>query len=169
VSHEEASTKRRVRTRCLWLLGPVALSWFLGCSATSETVLLDQYFAASRLRDRTALSVFALVTFEPQERGIVRGFTVQRRSDERRTPVAARSSSSLGDATLARTIELSLDDPARPPDHQDTRIEVVSKDVTVLATVELPDGRFEEETLQVSMERAVTIDRAGRWVVTGVR
>ena len=98
-------TKRPVRKRCFWLTAPVALSWFLGCSTSSESVLLDRFFAASRLRDKTALAVFALVVFEPTERGIVRAFTVQGRSPERRTPVGARSASSTADSALSRFAE----------------------------------------------------------------
>ncbi|HEV3142199.1 MAG TPA: hypothetical protein VGY57_16850, partial [Vicinamibacterales bacterium] len=36
----------------------------------------EQFFSASRLRDRTALQKIATVVFEPRERGIVRTFDV---------------------------------------------------------------------------------------------
>ena len=44
--------------------------------AGPERPLLDQFFAASRLRDRTALQSIATVIFEPRERGIVTTFDV---------------------------------------------------------------------------------------------
>ena len=45
-------------------------------SAASERALLDQFFAASRLRDRTALARFSTVVFEPRTDGIVEEFVV---------------------------------------------------------------------------------------------
>ena len=49
----------------------------VSCSTASERALLDQFFAASRLRDRTALARFATVVFEPRTDGIVAEFVVQ--------------------------------------------------------------------------------------------
>ena len=46
-----------------------------------EQVLLDRFFAASRLRDRTALQQVATVIFEPREQGIVTTFTMISVSD----------------------------------------------------------------------------------------
>jgi len=44
---------------------------FAGCGVRPERSLLDEFFAASRLRDKTALAGFSTVTFEPLEQGIV--------------------------------------------------------------------------------------------------
>ena len=44
------------------------------CSAASERTLLTQFFAASRLRDLTALSNVATVVFEPATDGVVTTF-----------------------------------------------------------------------------------------------
>jgi hypothetical protein len=46
----------------------------VGCSGTAERTLLTQFFAASRLRDLTALHNFSTVVFEPATDGIVTGF-----------------------------------------------------------------------------------------------
>ena len=46
------------------------------CSGASEHALLGQFFAASRLRDLTALSRIATTVFEPLERGTVLEFDV---------------------------------------------------------------------------------------------
>ena len=46
------------------------------CSAPPERSILDQFFAAARLRDNTALRNLSTVTFEPLERGIVVDFEI---------------------------------------------------------------------------------------------
>lgn len=48
------------------------------CSAPVEQPLLTQFFAASRLRDLTALQNFSTVVFEPAADGVVTGFEVTR-------------------------------------------------------------------------------------------
>lgn len=48
-----------------------------GCSGAREHALLDQFFAASRLRDLTALRTVSSVVFEPRERGTVLGFEIR--------------------------------------------------------------------------------------------
>ena len=42
----------------------------------AEELLLDQFFSASRLRDRTALQQISTVIFEPLEQGTVSEFTI---------------------------------------------------------------------------------------------
>jgi hypothetical protein len=90
-----------------------------GCAVTAEQTLVGDFFAASRLRDLTALSRIGTVVFEPRQRGIVTTFTVRRVS------------------------------PARV--EQETPV----KDVTIDATVRLPDGRTVTTTLLVRMQRLV--------------
>jgi len=46
------------------------------CSGSAEHALLTQFFAASRLRDLTALQQIATTRFEPRERGTVLDFKV---------------------------------------------------------------------------------------------
>ena len=49
----------------------------IGCARHgSEQVLLDQFFNASRLRDRTALQKISTVILEPLEQGAVTTFTI---------------------------------------------------------------------------------------------
>ena len=50
----------------------------LGCGGAAEHTLLTQFFAASRLRDLTALHRYATVVFEPASDGIVTSFEIQR-------------------------------------------------------------------------------------------
>jgi hypothetical protein len=42
----------------------------------AEQLLLEQFFSASRLRDRTALQQLSTVVFEPAEQGTVTSFTI---------------------------------------------------------------------------------------------
>ena len=74
--------------------------------------------------------------------------------------------------TESALVELSLHDPADPVDVTKQDGELVSKDVTVSAAVRLPDGTSADRTLIVTMRRAVLKgdpERAGKWVITGVR
>ena len=47
-----------------------------GCAHDAERALLNQFFAASRLRDLTALQKIATVVFEPARDGIVTTFDI---------------------------------------------------------------------------------------------
>ena len=49
-----------------------------GCSSAEERTLLGQFFAASRLRDLTAVRNIATVAFEPATDGIVTSFEIVR-------------------------------------------------------------------------------------------
>jgi hypothetical protein len=48
----------------------------LACGPYTERTLLSQFFAASRLRDLTALRKFSTVVFEPASDGIVTSFEI---------------------------------------------------------------------------------------------
>jgi hypothetical protein len=48
----------------------------LACGPYTERTLLTQFFAASRLRDLTALRKFSTIVFEPASDGIVTSFEV---------------------------------------------------------------------------------------------
>jgi hypothetical protein len=54
----------------------LAVVMLAACSVRTEQTLLGQFFAASRLRDKTMLSNFSTVTFEPATQGIVTAFTI---------------------------------------------------------------------------------------------
>ena len=61
----------------------VACAIGLAACASPEQPLLERFFDASRLRDKTALHLFATVIFEPREDGIVRRFSIVNISPER--------------------------------------------------------------------------------------
>ena len=61
----------RVRSRLTASLLTLTIA---ACSRADERILLNQFFAASRLRDLTALRNVATVVFEPATDGIVTRF-----------------------------------------------------------------------------------------------
>jgi hypothetical protein len=66
-----------------WSSVPLTVAVTLAaCSVGAEQTLLGQFFAASRLRDKTMLSNFATVVFEPATQGIVTTFTITNVSRE---------------------------------------------------------------------------------------
>ena len=54
----------------------VAALAVVSCSNVSEQALLNQFFAASRLRDNTALQRFSTLAFEPGSQGIITSFDI---------------------------------------------------------------------------------------------
>jgi hypothetical protein len=48
-----------------------------------EQLILDEFFSASRLRDRTALERMATVVFEPRDQGIVTDYRITGVTEER--------------------------------------------------------------------------------------
>jgi hypothetical protein len=67
----------RTGTRTLGPIAAALLALFVAaCSVPPEQVILEQFFSASRLRDRTALQHLATVVFEPREQGIVTRFRI---------------------------------------------------------------------------------------------
>ena len=63
----------------------LALTAFIlaGCSAGAEESTLNQFFAASRLHDKTTLGELSTVAFEPTTQGIVTTFTITNVSPEK--------------------------------------------------------------------------------------
>jgi hypothetical protein len=47
------------------------------CGHPAEKALVDQFFSASRLRDRTAAQSVSTVFFDPKDQGLVRQFTIK--------------------------------------------------------------------------------------------
>jgi hypothetical protein len=74
------------------------------CSSADERILLNQFFAASRLRDLTALRNVATVVFEPATEGIVTSFELLGV-----TVVRASEGQALSE-------EVAIDAPVRLPD-----------------------------------------------------
>ena len=64
-------------TRRSLKLGPTLCVLFaLACSVPREQSILDRFFIASRLRDRTVLSRLSTVAFEPLKDGIIVDYTI---------------------------------------------------------------------------------------------
>jgi hypothetical protein len=92
----------------------------LGCSVPPERILLADFFAASRLRDLTALAKLSTIVFEPLEQGTISDFEI--RSIERArqdgsglakdVTVVAPVRTPQG-ATVERTLVVTLRRPAQ--------------------------------------------------------
>ena len=76
----------------------MGLLTLVGCGPVAERTLIEQFFAASRLRDLTALSKVATVVFEPATDGIVTSFDI--------VEVAAGSSSDLKTVLISAPVRL---------------------------------------------------------------
>jgi hypothetical protein len=118
-----ATAVRRLRTGALF-----AVALFAACGHPAERALVDQFFAASRLRDRTAAQSIATVFLDPKDAGLVRQFTISSVTPEEESGG------------------------------------VVSKNVTIRASVESLEGVKAEKTIFVTMQRRA--DAA--WMITGV-
>ena len=114
--------------RKLQLGALLAMTALAACGHPAEKALLDQFFSASRLRDRTAAQSIATVFFDPKDQGLVRRFTIRN--------VA--------------------------PDQQSGG--VVSKNVTIDASVESLAGVKADKTIFVTMQRRPN----AAWMITGV-
>jgi hypothetical protein len=68
---------RSQKDRALGAVGASLLALLLAaCTGRSEQLILEQFFSASRLRDRTALQHVSTITFEPRDQGIVTEFEI---------------------------------------------------------------------------------------------
>jgi hypothetical protein len=85
----------------------LAVALAAACQGRAERALLHRFFEASRLRDKTALSAFSTVIFEPHEDGIVTTFEIDR--------VSPDEPSGTGDASLV-TRQVTVSAPVRQPD-----------------------------------------------------
>ena len=63
----------------------VVLFLVAACGHPREQALIDQFFSASRLRDKTAAQTVSTVFFDPQDQGLVRDFTIDSVSAEEET------------------------------------------------------------------------------------
>jgi hypothetical protein len=74
-----------VSHRARWAASLLSAATLTGaCSVAPEQPIVADFFAASRLRDTTALAKFATVVFEPREQGIVASFDIEQVAPERR-------------------------------------------------------------------------------------
>jgi hypothetical protein len=118
-----ATAVRRLQTGALF-----AVAMLAACGHPAERALVDRFFAASRLRDRTAAQSIATVFLDPKDEGLVRQFTISSVTPEEESGG------------------------------------VVSKNVTIRASVETLEGVKAEKTIFVTMQRRA--DAA--WMITGV-
>jgi hypothetical protein len=83
--------------------------------AGPERPLLDEFFSASRLRDRTALQKISTTIFEPRERGIVRRFEILKveaspgSGRERKTVTISAPVATPDGKTVQKTLDVALE------------------------------------------------------------
>jgi hypothetical protein len=136
---------RIARAFAVWLIASLMTLTVLSCSAPAEQRLLTQFFAASRLRDLTALHNFATIVFEPGVQGVVTSFDV------------TRVTATQGSDGQVVSKGVSKD---------------VSKDVSISAPVRLPDGRMVLKNFVITMQRGLPgsdQNRWGGWMITAIR
>jgi hypothetical protein len=66
-------TGRLLRVSALTTL----LAALTACGHRAESALVDRFFSASRLGDKTAAQAVATVFFDPKDQGLVRQFTIK--------------------------------------------------------------------------------------------
>jgi hypothetical protein len=64
------------KAKAVGLGAAVVLALAPGCGHPREQALVDQFFSASRLRDKTAAQTVSTVFFDPKDQGLVRDFTI---------------------------------------------------------------------------------------------
>jgi len=63
--------------KAVWLAAAAVLGLIAAaCGHPREQALVDQFFTASRLRDKTAAQTVSTVFFDPKDQGLVRDFTI---------------------------------------------------------------------------------------------
>ncbi|HJZ77160.1 MAG TPA: hypothetical protein VKE51_35760 [Vicinamibacterales bacterium] len=85
----------------------LAAATLIGCSSTPEQPLLQQFFAASRLRDNTTLAGFAAAAFEPGTDGIVTTFSITNVTPERRKPLTLKTLARAHEDAKAEDLEFT--------------------------------------------------------------
>jgi hypothetical protein len=96
---------------------------FTACGVPPERSIVDEFFAESRLRDKTALQHVATVAYEPHINGIVETFEIKKVSpelDNTKTVIVAAQVKLPDGGTADKTIILTMargagkidDDPA---------------------------------------------------------
>lgn len=80
-----------------------------GCSPAAERTILEEFFALSRLRDKTALQNVATVSFEPDVQGIITSFAITK----------VTSAPTSGDGVMSEDVSISA--PVKLPGGQTVR------------------------------------------------
>ena len=63
--------------KAVWLAAAAVLGLTAAaCGHPREQALVDQFFTASRLRDKTAAQTVSTIFFDPKDQGLVRDFTI---------------------------------------------------------------------------------------------
>ena len=127
------------------------------CASAPEDPLLRQYFRASQLRDIGTLGRIALVSLDPTKDGAVTDFSI--------TTVSPERTELLKGKDLSRYLALR----PKMPNLTAVDAELISKDVTINATLKLPDNSTAQKPLVVTLQRVKAGETPEMWIVSGVR
>jgi hypothetical protein len=161
---------RAVRVAVATAAALVAILTIVGCGNGAEYLIVQRFFAASQLRDRTALARFATTIFEPRIDGSVDRFKILHVSAD--TPYQPEGGSTGSIATADRVAQLSLDDPVNMVDIGSAEPTLVQRTVTIEAEVRRPDGGRATLRMGLVLVKATVSQprrRDGRWIVTAFR
>ena len=127
----------------------------LACSNAPEQPILNHFFTASRLRDKSSLDSFATAVFEPRTDGTVQTFSITSVTPEQRTPLTLKSLQQVFDAADAEDTafnqrkvayqDANLDAIKRVLAAEDQKSELKGKDLEVQAEW----AKFREEGMAV--------------------
>jgi hypothetical protein len=143
-------------------MAALAVLYLVACGISPDEQVLTRFFEASRTLDRTLLARLATVTFNPRVDGSVQAFSIaERRGDERAPLVDARREQARRSLSAARGEDIDL---------TGTSVEMITREVTVDASLRTPDGTVRPAVLLVTLEKAVATTSGsvveGRWIVT---
>ena len=91
--------------------GVLAALCLTACGVPPERSIVDEFFAESRLRDKTALQHVATVAFEPHINGVVESFeikTVSPELDHTKTVIVAAQVKLAAGGTVEKNITLTM-------------------------------------------------------------
>jgi cytidylate kinase len=134
----------------------------VACAVSAEEQVLTRFFEASRALDSTQLYRLGTVILNPRVDGSVQTFSIaERRGDERAPLVDARREQARRSLSAARGEDVDL---------TGTSVEMITREVTVDASLRTPDGAVRPAVLLVTLEKAVATTSGsvveGRWIVT---
>jgi hypothetical protein len=96
---------RSVSTAC-GVAVSLAAAVLVGCSARPEQPILEEFFSASRMADRTTLATLSTTAFEPASAGIVTSFTITGVTPEQRKPRQGGGDVLTKDVTIDAPVKL---------------------------------------------------------------
>jgi hypothetical protein len=140
----------------------LATACLIACAVSPEEQVLTRFFEASRALDSTQLYRLATVTLNPRVDGSIQTFSIaERRADETAPLVDSRREQARRSLTASGGQDVDL---AR------STVEMITRQITIDASLRTPDGTVRPAVLFVTLEKAVATTAGsvveGQWIVT---